>query len=100
MCRARAGMWVYAALVLIGAFSIALIGWQLREQNQQIDEVAMANQQALCALRNDLERREETTERFLQEHPNGIPGISSQQLQESLENQRRTIRALRFIECP
>lgn len=54
---------------------------------------------ALCALRHDLERRVGDGERFLAEHPHGIPGIPAETLRTSVEGQVRTIRALRVVRC-
>lgn len=55
---------------------------------------------AVCELRADLERRVRSSTRFLQEHPDGIPGIPARTIRDSLENQQRTISALRDLKCP
>jgi hypothetical protein len=54
---------------------------------------------ALCALRHDLERRVGDGEAFLASHPRGIPGIPAKTLRQSIDGQRRTIRALRVVQC-
>ena len=95
----RLTMWVYAALVVVAALSIGVVGWQVREQNQQIDEVANEAHRAICELRADLERRVAATEEFLAEHPEGIPGIPRSTFERTLQGQRSTIEALAFVEC-
>jgi hypothetical protein len=54
---------------------------------------------ALCALRGDLEKRVATTEDFLSEHPEGIPGIPAESLRISLDGQKRTIETLNSLSC-
>jgi hypothetical protein len=54
---------------------------------------------SLCALKGDLERRVESSQQFLIDHPNGIPGISAKQIKDGIDNQKRTIRSLRFLLC-
>lgn len=61
---------------------------------------AHANGAALCALRNDLERRVISSRRFLEENPEGIPGLTPALLREGIENQQRTIDALSGLDCP
>ena len=56
-------------------------------------------QGALCALRTDLEVRTESGEKFLKEHPKGIPGISPKTIREGLHNQERSIKALGSLSC-
>jgi hypothetical protein len=54
---------------------------------------------ALCALRHDLEQRVSDGEAFLAGHPHGIPGIPAKTLQQSIDGQKRTIKALQVVEC-
>lgn len=39
--------------------------------------------------RNDLEKKTETQEKFLREHPHGIPGIPAKLIQEGINNNLR-----------
>lgn len=55
---------------------------------------------ALCALRGDLQRRVVTSREFLVEHPDGIPGISAKTIRDGIDNQKRTIVALSGLSCP
>lgn len=54
---------------------------------------------ALCALRGDLERRVEQSQQFLIEHPNGVGGIPAATIRQGLVNQQHTIHALRKLSC-
>lgn len=65
----------------------------LNYHNQSVTE------DALCALRADLERRVEGSEKFLKEHPNGIKGISRATILTGIKNQEATIKALNSLSC-
>jgi hypothetical protein len=54
---------------------------------------------ALCALRQDLSNRVVQTDKFVAEHPHGIPGIPAATLRVQADGQRRTIAALGGLSC-
>lgn len=54
---------------------------------------------AICTLRADLDRRVAASDRFLKEHPKGIPGVPLRSILESLRNQRQTLAALSGLTC-
>jgi hypothetical protein len=83
---------VYLALASLGVFV-----WV---QQAQTNQVAVTTNRALCALRQDLEGRVEVSRRFLEENPDGIPGIPAKTLRDSIANQQRTILALAILNCP
>ena len=60
---------------------------------------ANESQNALCALRGDLEKRVAGTQTYLAEHPEGFPGVSPATLRKSLKDQQRTIAALGDLPC-
>ena len=62
--------------------------------------IAQSNTKGLCALRTDAESRVDQSKQFLKEHPQGIPGISAEQLKRSTDNSKRTIAALESVRCP
>jgi presenilin-like A22 family membrane protease len=64
-----------------------------------IAEVAVETNTALCALRGDLERRIAAAEVFLDENPDGVPGISAEVIRTSIANQQLTIDALSSLDC-
>lgn len=55
--------------------------------------------QALCAFRDDVQRRMDETSAFLRAHPHGIPGITAATLRAGVDNERHTIRALSPLDC-
>lgn len=78
-------------VLLVGG--IWKVGSQQSELERQSDQNANALA-ALCAFKDDLERRVKATEEFLREHPGGIPGVPIATLLESLANQKLTIKTL------
>jgi hypothetical protein len=92
----RATVALYLVLALFGG-----VAWSVRANDAaRVDEIATTNQTALCALRTDVERRIISSEQFLENHPNGIPGISAAVIRQSLTAQRETVDALSAVECP
>jgi hypothetical protein len=61
--------------------------------------VANDTNNALCALRGDLERRVIVDAAFLEENPEGLPGLPARLIREGIENQERTIAALSGLDC-
>lgn len=85
---------------VIGAF--VYFAWATGEQNTvlaQQAEAADRTEQALCVLRDDLQIRVDAAVQFLKDNPDGIPGIPPQQIQDSIDNQQRTILALSLLHC-
>lgn len=71
--------------------------WRVGNQQAAIEQQGKQNANALsalCALKADLERRIKTTRKFLEQHPNGIPGIPAETLRQTLNGQRKTVRAI------
>lgn len=54
---------------------------------------------ALCTFRKDLQERVRQSEGFLREHPQGFAGIPAATIRQSLEGQKRTIKALQPLAC-
>lgn len=54
---------------------------------------------ALCALRADVEQRIASSQDFLKEHPNGVPGFNAAAINASLVNSQRTVKALSGLDC-
>jgi len=68
------------------------------ENEKRIKEIQESHD-ALCVLRDDLERRVANSRAFLEEHPDGIPGIPAKTIRDGIRNQERTIEALDDISC-
>ena len=79
---------------LIAVWVVAFTGfvaWQLH--------TASSTHSALCALKTDLVVRVQAGEDFLAEHPDGIPGLPASLIRNGISNQKKTIEALRGLEC-
>jgi hypothetical protein len=86
---------LFVLLALFGG-----IAWTIRSGDvEHVDQIAKTNQQALCAFRNDVQARVESSVLFLEEHPNGIPGISPATIRRGLKAQRQTVEALSVLDC-
>jgi len=95
---------VVVYLVIIGAGLLALHDrdvqrGELRKVIGRTEDIALTANVALCALRHDLELRVEESVQFLEENPDGIPGISEETVAQSIANQRATIAALSGLSC-
>lgn len=91
--RILAGL-IVAMFLVFGFFGVL--------EHRRTDRLARQGAQAhdaICTMRADLERRVDAMEQYLQEHPEGFAGIPVAALRKSLEDQKRTIRALSKIRC-
>jgi hypothetical protein len=93
------GLKIAIAAFVLSVFLFVVVvggaGYLLTHKSEEGSET----HKAVCALIADLEVRTEGTRRFLDDHPNGIPGIPASTLRESLQNQERTIDALSVVSC-
>lgn len=55
---------------------------------------------ALCELRFNIQRRVETSEQFLIDHPKGIPGIPVATITQGIKDQKENLKALTILNCP
>lgn len=87
------------ALYLVVVVAVFLV---YRDANQKRDALRrdeVNTTAALCALRVDVERRIESSQGFLKEHPDGIPGFNAAAVKASLVNSQRTVKALSGLTC-
>jgi hypothetical protein len=102
-CLLLAGSMVLSALALKAGQQrdeqLARQAAALRDQGTFVKRLAAGSNRALCALRGDLENRVRQTDKFLHDHPRGIPGIPAATLRTNANGQRRTIRALSNLRC-
>jgi hypothetical protein len=85
----------YLSLVCLGIYVYV----DSRNSREQIAEVARDSNQALCSLRDDLERRIASSQAFLVANPEGVPGIPAKLIQDGIDNQQRTVDALGGLDC-
>ena len=57
------------------------------------------NKRALCTIRKNAETRASQAQQFLLKHPNGIAGISTLDLQRSINAYQSTVHALADVDC-
>jgi len=86
---------LYLSLAILGSF------FYTDSLNRRNDIAKEANRTtlALCALRNDVQIRRGASIEFLQDHPQGIPGVSAKSIQISIDGQSRTLEAMNILHC-
>lgn len=89
----------WANLALISLLVTAGLGAYYLQKIHDIAEKNTQARRALCALRDDLDKRIEGSQNFLDEHPNGIPGIPASLIRQGLSNSRRTRETLEVLDC-
>lgn len=100
--RPRLPLWLKATVALaaiLAAASCLLSAVLFTRVDEQVDRNARSSV-ALCALREDLQLRVDGAEKFLAEHPDGLPGIPAKTIRDGAENQQRTISTLHVLKCP
>jgi hypothetical protein len=91
--------WRWRAMTVWVILFTAVVGWQI-QINHDTAAKGDAAHAALCVFVQDLSDRTSNSERFLMEHPNGIPGIPGAVIRNSLKNQQKTLASLNSeIEC-
>lgn len=93
---------VFTALTFYALYENRERGEQLREFAVQNRQRAMEGQEAhaaICTLRADLQRRIADGRDFLEDHPDGIPGISAADIRRSIAGQEATLKALHVRNC-
>jgi len=86
---------LFAALCVVTTAGL-LEAFQHRAELQHVAEQTIG---ALCTFRADLSERAEAAQDFLQENPDGIPGLSAKAIQTSIDNQLRTLDSLSGLPC-
>jgi len=61
--------------------------------------LSQRNKRALCTIRANAVSRAEDTQEFLIDHPDGIPGITVEDLRRSIQTYRATAKALDDVDC-
>lgn len=95
-----------AALFALVAVVLVVMFIKINNNANSVRQLAQANHtlvinthKTLCTFTNDLEKRIQNTEEFLDEHPNGIPGIPKSAFVVGLNNQKETLEALSDLKC-
>jgi hypothetical protein len=88
-----------AVLIALLVISVGFADVQVFRLSSQIAGNQQNNTQALCAFRDDLARRVQSSTDYLATHPNGIPGIPAGTIRLSLANEQHTLSALSSLKC-
>jgi hypothetical protein len=91
---------IATVFLIILMMMLVIIGYaDSTSQRNAIKQTAAEAHTALCSFVGDLERRVQASKEFLEEHPNGIPGLSVEAIRTSLRNQQMTIVSLSDLKC-
>lgn len=87
-----------AFTILFALITVALVvdGLIIRSNRH----LAQRTNRSLCSLRGELEQRVARSEAFLDENPHGVPGITPATIRKTIGDTRRTVAALRELDCP
>lgn len=91
--------WKQVLAVVVAAVLLFNLSANTAETQRQLEALALENHTALCTFKADIERRFDAGQKFLEQHPQGIEGITREDIKRSLEAQRSTLRALRVLDC-
>lgn len=61
--------------------------------------VSKSNHDALCAYKKSLQSNIVTSEKFIVKHPGGFGGITIKEIQDNIDEQRKTLRAFDGVRC-
>lgn len=79
--------------------AFAVLGLTLAVGYFYVDKVSDQNTKGLCTIRENAQDQITRTEDFLKEHPEGFAGLSPAVLRRGLESQKRTVEALKDVDC-
>lgn len=85
---------IMLVVATIAGFVVYAVIAQTHAQHQTDDINA-----ALCTFTQDLQTRVDDSKQFLVDHPDGIQGISAASIQQSIDNQERTLDSLSKLDC-
>lgn len=83
---------VLIVMTLLLYVGVGLILWWVWDQSQ-------TNTHALCAIRRDFQNQSVEGKNFLKIHPHGAFGLTSSQLQQSINNSEELVSALSSVNC-
>lgn len=89
----RRQAYAIVALALVVVVAVVYFYWTLSSETDR-------TRSSLCTFLVDLEQRVQSSDDFLKDHPDGIPGVPAATLRASLKNQRATIASLAGLDCP
>ncbi len=95
------GVLAYCVIAAVLALTLYTNAKTSGQQQRALEQVARETHTALCTFTDDLERRLESTIKYLHKHPGRepIPGITRADLRRSVVNQKATLAALDELHC-
>lgn len=88
---------VFACALSLALFSYSFV--QRSHDQAQVEALARDTNAALCTFKSSLQQRYDDGVVFLENNPDGIPGISGADIERSLANQKATLDALSELDC-
>lgn len=82
------------------------LGWQvelnrgLAHQARSLAEQGLESHEGLCALKANLRQRITDANAFVATHPDGIAGITDDEIRQTIANQQSTLDSLHVLKCP
>jgi hypothetical protein len=88
----------FVAIVVISFVVLAVMGWQITQNRERAKEGQQAHD-AICALKGNLADRILASQTFLEERPNGIPGLTPTLIQDSIDRDKLALDAMSPVRC-
>lgn len=86
---------LFLAVILVAGAGL----YNSYQQRQALRHEVVRITTSLCTFVADLQRRHDDGVQFLEDHPDGIPGISAKDIQRSIDAQQSTLDALSGLDC-
>lgn len=96
----------FLAVVGSAVAVLAVMGWQINSNrelihsNRVLIRDGIQAHDGLCAVKDNTRVRIRQTEEFLLERPNGVSGIPAVTIQQAIDRDKTTLRALAVVKCP
>lgn len=91
----RATIALFISILLVTSLGF----YEANREREALEKETERTVSALCAFTHDLQVRYDNGVKFLEDNPEGIPGLSAEFIQNQLNNQQRTLTALGGLPC-
>ena len=86
---------LFLAVVLVAGLGF----YDSQQRRAELADAVSNINRSLCTFVADLQRRHDDGVQFLEDNPEGIPGLSATDIQRSLDAQQSTLDALSGLDC-
>ena len=91
----------WTVVLFLAVILVAGLGFYDSQQRRtELAEAVQTINSSLCTFVADLQRRHDDGVQFLEDHPNGISGITADDIRRSIDAQTSTLNALTELRCP